>query len=215
MALTFFCVNSLFLFWCSCLVFVCRPSVGPPAGQLIVPANSNLVPAGLGLRPECMLLVVSFFFYCLLFSSPFLSFFFLGVRTMEYVLGIIWFATQVARTPPPPPAQCGRQNNVANPIRRRQTLSSVSPMVCYVVQCLHNRDFLRPHLCRGGSPPPVKLSGMVYHSTTAPSYRIPLRAGIAVHASYVVFARVLFFVWRRCLACFEMISGRRGENQHT
>ena len=117
--------------------------------------------------------------------------------------------------PPPPPAQCGRQNNVANPIRRRQTLSSVSPMVCYVVQCLHNRDFLRPHLCRGGSPPPVKLSGMVYHSTTAPSYRIPLRAGIAVHASYVVFARVLFFVWRRCLACFEMISGRRGENQHT
>ena len=53
---------------------MCRPSVGPPAGQLIVPANSNLVPSGLGLRPERMPVFVSFFF---LLSSLFLSLAFL------------------------------------------------------------------------------------------------------------------------------------------
>ena len=55
------------------LVFSCRPSVGPSAGHivgLIVPANSNLVPSGLGLRPERMF--VSFHFSFL--SLPFCVF---------------------------------------------------------------------------------------------------------------------------------------------
>ena len=51
----------------------CRPSVGPSTGhtiiELIVPANSNLVPWGLGLRPERMLVFISFFFISFLFFS--------------------------------------------------------------------------------------------------------------------------------------------------
>ena len=46
------------------LVLSCRLSVGPSPGHiigLIVPANSNLVPSGLGLRPERMLIFASFF----------------------------------------------------------------------------------------------------------------------------------------------------------
>ena len=65
------CVSAFFFSFhisFSCLVFrlvlSCRPSVGRSPGhiiELIVPANSNFVSSGLGLRPECMLILVSFF----------------------------------------------------------------------------------------------------------------------------------------------------------
>ena len=65
---------SSFLFFLAFgLVLSCRPSVGPSSGhiiELIVPANSNLVPSGLGLRPECMMILFSFFSF---FSFHFLS----------------------------------------------------------------------------------------------------------------------------------------------
>ena len=63
------------------LVLSCRSSVDPSPGHiiaLIVPAYSNLVPSELGLRPACVLILVSFFlsFISVLFlPSMFLSFF--------------------------------------------------------------------------------------------------------------------------------------------
>ena len=64
----------------SCHVFLlglsCRSSVGRSTGHiigLIVPANSNLVPWGLGLCPDCMLVLFRFvLFSFLLFSLLFL-----------------------------------------------------------------------------------------------------------------------------------------------
>ena len=81
------------------LVFSCRASVGPPAGHitgLIVPANSNLVPSGLDLRPERKLVVILFSFLFLSASVlfPFLVVFFFGCTFIpwyhRYVPGIIW-----------------------------------------------------------------------------------------------------------------------------
>ena len=84
--LSLFCFVFAFLALCLyplcffCCVFVfrlglsCRPSLGPSPGHiigLIVPTNSNLVPSGLGLRPEHMLILVSVFLPSLFFSFPF------------------------------------------------------------------------------------------------------------------------------------------------
>ena len=71
------CVSAPFSSSCSCPVFrvvlYCRPSVSPSYGYvigLIVPANSNLVPSGLDLRPERMSISVS----CYYSFHAFLSF---------------------------------------------------------------------------------------------------------------------------------------------
>ena len=79
------------------LVLSCRLSVGPSPGHiigLIVPANSNLVPSGLGLRPERMLVVVPVSFLFLSFSCLFALLWHLLFRvyvfTHGYVPGIIW-----------------------------------------------------------------------------------------------------------------------------
>ena len=69
----------LFLFSCLVvrLVLPCRPSAGPSTGHiigLIVPANSNRVPKGLGLRPERMFVLVSFCLFFLFFSFQFCFF---------------------------------------------------------------------------------------------------------------------------------------------
>ena len=96
-------------FLASRLVLSCRPSVGPSHGhiiRLIVPANSNLVRSGLGLRPARMYEVFCFIFLSFLFFSfsffarirPFSPFFltvlskssFLGVHMYHgYVAGVI------------------------------------------------------------------------------------------------------------------------------
>ena len=81
------CVVALFfsflvlLFLAFRLVLSCRPSVGPSPThivRLIVPANSDLVPSGLGLRSASMHEVfVSFFFpfFCFVFFFPFMPLF--------------------------------------------------------------------------------------------------------------------------------------------
>ena len=59
----------------------------------------------------------------------------------------------------PPLAHCGRKkilvetlSNAAHPTKCRHSLNSVRLiMVCCFVQCLHCKDFLRPH-CAGGGP---------------------------------------------------------------
>ena len=59
------------------LVFACRPSVGRSTGHiigLIVPANSNLVPPGLGRRPARMLVFCFISLLSFSFSLLFLSF---------------------------------------------------------------------------------------------------------------------------------------------
>ena len=85
------------------LVLLCRPSIGPSTGNilgLIVSVNSNLIPSGLGLRPERLFVLVSFFFlFFLLFPFcffPLCPSFFSGVRMYHgYVPDII--ALQVIR----------------------------------------------------------------------------------------------------------------------
>ena len=89
------CFRSLSLYLpSSCLVvrlvFSCRPSVGPSTGHIIglmVPANSNLVPLGHGLRPERMFAFVSF---SLLFLS-FLLFSFLIISLFLFILILVFF----------------------------------------------------------------------------------------------------------------------------
>ena len=86
------------LLFFSCLVFrlvlSCRPSVGPSPGQiirLVVAANSNHVPSGLGLHPERILnlelgFVLSFFLF--LFTSFLFSFIFALLSSFSGVLYI-------------------------------------------------------------------------------------------------------------------------------
>ena len=95
------CLCPLLVLSSVCLVFLCRPSVGPSArqiiGGLIVPANSNLVPSRLSLRPERTFVCLFVFFrYFVLFSSLFVSFLlfllssFFVCRCHGHVSGNIW-----------------------------------------------------------------------------------------------------------------------------
>ena len=80
-------------------IFSCRPSVGTSSGHivgLIVPANSSLILSGLGRRPECKFVFVSFFLYflssrfCFFPSLPFLCLIFrVCVYTMDMFLVFI------------------------------------------------------------------------------------------------------------------------------
>ena len=77
----------LFCFLAFRLVLSCPPSVGPSPRHiigLIVPANSNRVPSGLGLRPARMHKVFRFGFLSFLFFSSFsfLPFFALFCRSL-------------------------------------------------------------------------------------------------------------------------------------
>ena len=99
------CFAALFFCFCFCffffffsflafrLVWSCRPSVGPSPRHIIglmMPANHNRVPAGLGLRPACMhsFFVSVFFSFCsvLFLFGLFLHFFALFVKRYFLVL---------------------------------------------------------------------------------------------------------------------------------
>ena len=76
------------------------PSVGPSTGHiigLIVPANSNLVSSGLGLRPERRFVVVSFLFLSFLFFFisflfAFILVFFFGCTFVPWICSWYYFA---------------------------------------------------------------------------------------------------------------------------
>ena len=55
------------------LSFFCCPSAGHIVGLTLSPANSNLVPSGLGLLPECMhvcFCFIALFFFLSIFPCP-------------------------------------------------------------------------------------------------------------------------------------------------
>ena len=108
MLLWFFelCVAAQFSFFFLALRLVVsyRPSVGPPLRYiigLIVPANSNLVPSGLGLRPERMqegfcFVLLSFLFFSfrfVFFFCLFLPFFALCVAVLSSPLFRVYACT--------------------------------------------------------------------------------------------------------------------------
>ena len=84
----------------------CRPSVGPSPRHivgLIVPANSILVPSGLGLRPARMhevfsFVYLSFLFFSLFLQGPFLPFLHCFVK--QQFLAIFFGCTHVPRLCP-------------------------------------------------------------------------------------------------------------------
>ena len=101
---SFLFFSVLFFFACLRLLLSCRLSVGPSPRLIIgltVPANSNLVPSGLGLRPARMHEVFCLFFLsflCFFFFSfsPLFALFCISLYNISFKSSFFWY-THVPR----------------------------------------------------------------------------------------------------------------------